>query len=123
VLALATLWLCVVPPRDFSTAHNARNIALTTRVAISAVYGIDLAIRSALARRHGHYLLTHPLASASVILPPVRVIFSLRLVRSMFRRGNLGRFLLAASVLVLQRGHHRVPVRAARAQIQHPHPG
>jgi voltage-gated potassium channel len=31
----------------------------------------------------------------------VRVIFSLRLVRSMFRRGNLSRFLLAASVLVL----------------------
>jgi voltage-gated potassium channel len=101
VLALATLWLCVVPPSDFSTAHNARNIALTIRVAISAVYGIDLAIRSALARRHVHYLLTHPLAIASVILPPVRVIFSLRLVRSMFRRGNLSRFLLAASVLVL----------------------
>ena len=33
--------------------------------------------------------------------PPVRVIFSFRLVRSMFRRGHLGRFLLAAVVLVL----------------------
>jgi hypothetical protein len=101
VLALAALWLCVVPPSDFSTAHNARNITLTRRVAISAVYGIDLAIRSALARRHVHYLLTHPLAITSVILPPARAIFSLRLVRSMFRRGNLSRFLLAASVLVL----------------------
>jgi voltage-gated potassium channel len=91
----------LVPPSDFSTAHNARNITLTIRVAISAVYGIDLAIRSALARRHVHYLLTHPLAITSVILPPARAIFSLRLVRSMFRRGNLSRFLLAASVLVL----------------------
>ena len=38
LLALATLWLCVVPPGDFST-HKA--LALTLRLAISAVYGID----------------------------------------------------------------------------------
>jgi hypothetical protein len=31
VLALAALWLCVVPPSDFSTAHNARTITLTIR--------------------------------------------------------------------------------------------
>jgi hypothetical protein len=36
-----------------------------------------------------------------VAFPPVRVIFSLRLIRSVFRRGNLERFLLAAAVLVL----------------------
>jgi voltage-gated potassium channel len=36
-----------------------------------------------------------------VVLPPVRLIFSLRLVQSMFRRGHLERFLLAAFVLVL----------------------
>jgi len=36
-----------------------------------------------------------------VVFPPVRVIFSFRLVRSVFRRGHLGRFLVAASVLVL----------------------
>ena len=35
------------------------------------------------------------------MFPPVRVVFSLRLVRSLFRRGNLSRFLLAAFVLVL----------------------
>jgi len=46
-------------------------------------------------------LITHPVGLAAVILPPVRVIFSLRLVRSIFRRGHLARFLLAASVLVL----------------------
>jgi voltage-gated potassium channel len=36
-----------------------------------------------------------------VLIPPVRIIFSFRLVRSLFRRGSLERFLLAASVLVL----------------------
>jgi voltage-gated potassium channel len=101
LLALATLWITVVPPSDFSTSHDVRAIALTVRVAISAVYGIDMAIRSFLARRHVHYLLTHPFGLVSVIFPAIRVIFSLRLVRSVFRRGNLRRFLLAASVMVI----------------------
>jgi voltage-gated potassium channel len=99
LLALATLWLVVVPPGDFG--HDVAGIVLAFRVALSAVYGIDIAIRSALAPRHVHYALTHPLALVSVVAPPVRVIFSIRLVRSVFRRGHLGRFLLAASVLVL----------------------
>ena len=76
-------------------------VVLAFRVALSAVYGIDIAIRSALAPRHVHYALTHPVALISVAVPPVRVIFSIRLVRSVFRRGHLGRFLLAAAVFVL----------------------
>jgi voltage-gated potassium channel len=99
LLALATLWLVVVPPGDFE--HGVKYVVLAFRVALSAVYGIDLAIRSARAPRHAHYVLTHPLAVISVFVPPVRVIFSLRLVQSMFRRGHLGRFLVAAAVLVL----------------------
>jgi voltage-gated potassium channel len=99
LLALATLWLVVVPPWDFG--HDVTYIVLAFRLALSAVYGIDIAIRSTLAPRHLHYALTHPLALISVVLPPVRVIFSLRLIRSMFRRGHLSRFLVAAAVLVL----------------------
>jgi len=86
LLALATLWLVVVPPGDFG--HEVVPIVVAFRLALSAVYGIDITIRSALAPRHAHYALTHPL-------------FSFRLVRSMFQRGNLGRFLVAAAVLVL----------------------
>ena len=99
LLALATLWLVVVPPGDFG--HGVTGIVTAFRVALSAVYAIDIAIRSVLAPRHVHYALSHPLALVAVIIPSVRVIFSLRLVRSMFRRGHLGRFLVAASVLVL----------------------
>ncbi len=101
LLSLTTLWIVAVPPGYFATGHHVRDIALIIRVAVSVVYGIDLAIRSILARRHVHYAVTHPLALASVIFPPVRVIFSFRLVQSVFRRGNLRRFLVAASVLVL----------------------
>ena len=99
LLALATLWLVVVPRGEFG--HGVTGIVIAFRVALSAVFGVDIAIRSALAPRHLHYALTHPLALAAVIFPPVRVIFSLRLVRSIFRRGQLVRFLVAAAMLVL----------------------
>lgn len=99
LLALATLWLVVVPWWDYG--HEVKYIVLAFRIALSLVYGIDLAIRSSLAPRHVHYALTRPVALASVLYPPVRVLFTLRLVRSMFRRGHLARFLTAAGVLVL----------------------
>src|SRR6516225_5679419 len=99
LLALATLWLVVVPVWDFG--HEVTGIVTAFRVALSAVFGIDIAIRSALAPRHLHYALSHPLALASVIVPPVRVIFSVQLIRSVFRRGQLVRFLVAAATLVL----------------------
>jgi voltage-gated potassium channel len=99
LLALLTLWIVIVPVWDFG--HNVEGIAVTIRVAVSVVYGIDLAIRGILARRPVRYALTHPVMLVSVAFPPVRVIFSFRLVRSVFQRGNLGRFLVAASVLVL----------------------
>jgi voltage-gated potassium channel len=99
LLAVLTLWLVVVPPWDFG--HNVEGLWEGIRVALSVVYGIDLAIRGILARRPVRYALSHPLALVTVFLPPLRVIFSVRLIRSMFRRGNLRRFLLAAVVLVL----------------------
>ena len=99
LLALVTLWLVVVPPWDFG--HDLHGIAWTARIAVSVVYGIDLAIRGVLSGRPVRYVLSHPVVLASVAYPPIRVVFSVRLVRSMFRRGNLPRFLLAASVLVV----------------------
>jgi len=101
LLALATLWITVVPPGDFGTTDGVRDIVLVARLGLSVVYGIDMVIRSALSRRHVHYALTHPLGIVSVLWPPARVIFSVRLVRTLFRRGHVERFLLAASMLVL----------------------
>jgi voltage-gated potassium channel len=101
LLAISTLWIVLVPPSYFGTAHHASTIALIVRISLSVAYGIDLAIRTTLARRHVEYLRSNPLSVVVVLIPPVRVIFSIRLVRSLFRRGNLERFLLAALVLVL----------------------
>ncbi len=99
LLALVTLWIVVIPPGDFGA--DASTAAVSVRVALSAIYGIDMVIRTALARRHWQYLRTHLLGLAVVAVPPLRVLFSLRLVKSIFQRGHLSRFLLAATVLVL----------------------
>ena len=101
LLALMTLWIVVVPPWDFGSAHDASTIAWIVRIGLSVVYGIDMAIRSALAKRHWRYIRTHPVGLLVVVIPTLRVILSLRLVRSLFRRGHLARFLLAAALLVL----------------------
>ncbi len=101
LLALVTLFLVVVPPGDFGTAHHGRAIALTARLLLSIIYAIDATIRTRYAQRHARYLRTHPVMLLSVLMPPVRVIFSLRLIRSLFRRGHLSRFLLGATVLML----------------------
>jgi voltage-gated potassium channel len=81
--------------------HDVAGLWWAVRIGLSVIYGIDLAIRGVLAGRPVRYALARPLALAAVLFPPVRVIFSVRLVRSMFRRGNLGRFLVAAALLVL----------------------
>jgi voltage-gated potassium channel len=97
LLALGTLWYVVVPPWYFD---HVRGLWWTLRIALSVVYGIDLAIRSAYSGQGVRYARARPLALAAVLFPPVRAVFSLRLVRAMFRRGHLGRFLVAAAVLV-----------------------
>jgi voltage-gated potassium channel len=102
LLALMTLWIILVPPGDFGPSQRAIDFALAIRIAVSVIYGIDLTIRAVLARRHLHYVATHPLVIVSVFFPPVRVVFSVRLIRSVFRKGNLRRFLVAATLLVLQ---------------------
>ena len=93
-----TPWFVVVPPWDY--APDVWGIAWALRIALSVVYGIDLAIRGILARQPVRYVLANPLALVSVFVPPVRVIFSVRLARSMLRRGRLARFLLKDLVLI-----------------------
>jgi voltage-gated potassium channel len=100
VLALATLWIVTIPPGDFG-AGAARTAALLLRLGLSAVYAVDITVRARLAPRHWYYVRRHWLSLVVVVLPPLRVVFSVRLVRSVFRRGNLWRFLIAAAVLVL----------------------
>jgi len=97
LLALVTLWLVIVPTGDFGVD---RGLAITIRTGLSLIYAIDLTIRSRLAVRHLHYVRTHLLNLLVVVMPPLRVVMSLRLIRSIFRRGSLARFLLAAAILV-----------------------
>jgi voltage-gated potassium channel len=99
LFALVMLWFVVVPPWYYG--QDVRGAWWALRIGLSVVYGIDLAIRGVLAGRPVRYARANPLALAAVLFPPVRAIFSLRVVRATFRRGHLARFLLTAVVLVL----------------------
>jgi voltage-gated potassium channel len=101
LFALCTLWIIAVPIANFGPGSEITAGGLVLRLSVSVVFGVDMAIRCVLAPRPFAYLRTHPLGLLAVILPPVRVLFSLRLVTSLFRRGHIERFLAAATLLLL----------------------
>jgi voltage-gated potassium channel len=100
LFAMFTLWLVLVPLADFD--HGRISVyALVARVSISVVYAIDIAYRAHLAPHGPRYVREHPLALLAVVVPPIRVLFSLRLIKSLFQRGHLDRFLVASAVMLL----------------------
>ncbi len=101
ILALVTLWIVAVPIESFGPGDDATLGGLAMRIVLSAVFGADLVIRAVLAPRSMRYVLRHPVRLLAVVIPPVRVVFSFRLISSLFVRGNLMRFLFAAAILIL----------------------
>ena len=101
VLALLTFWLIVVPPGVITSNHTLYLFILGIRLGISLIYAIDITVRTKLAPHHWYYLRHNLVSVASVILPFLRVVLSLQLLRSIFQRGNIARFAFAASVLFL----------------------
>ena len=98
VLALVTLWLVAVPPAKLRLDTT---VAVALRAALSGVYALDFAIRIALAPEHRRYFRTHRRFIIVVILPATRLVFSLRLLGSGFRRGDLREFGAVALALFL----------------------
>jgi voltage-gated potassium channel len=101
VLALLTIWLSVLPFTSVHPVGENRVTWVIARAALSFVYGIDMVIRSRLSARPGRYPFAHPVACAAVLIPAVRIIFSVRLLHSVFRRGALAHFLFVAFMLML----------------------
>lgn len=99
MLALCTIWLTVVPLGDIHRIGDHAVLWFAARIAISFVYFVDMAIRTSLAHRKVHYLVTHPVGVFSIFVPALRLIFSIRLLRAMFRKGNLLHFLGVAVLL------------------------
>lgn len=100
LFALCTLWIIAVPISSIGEGPEITPLGLLLRVSVSLVFAIDMGIRAALAPQSWRYVRSHPLGLLAVILPPVRVVFSLRLITSLFRRGHIERFLGAASLLL-----------------------
>jgi voltage-gated potassium channel len=101
MFALATIWLSFVPITDMLKFNSHRLLWISARAALSLIFAIDIGVRARLSGRIGRYLMTHPFGVLAALLPPFRLIFSLRLLQSMFRRGSLAKFLGVALLLVL----------------------
>ena len=101
LLALCTIWLTVIP---FGTIHRVAShpwLWYVGRISLSVIYGIDMAVRTYLARHRLRYFTHHPVGVLAVVLPAFRLIFSLRLLKEMFKKGNTLHFLFVSIVLLL----------------------
>lgn len=101
MFALATIWLSFIPITDMLKFNSHRLLWISARAGLSLVFAIDIGVRARLSGRMGRYLMTPPFGVLAALLPPFRLIFSLRLLQSMFRRGSLAKFLGVALLLVL----------------------
>ena len=120
LLALATLWLIVVPPGDYG--HEVRYIVLAFRIALSAVYGIDIGIRST-PGKPSCSLCAHPSARPRLSRPPAGARDLQHPARPVDVPARApGPVPDSRRGAGPQRRGHRVPVRAARPRLQHPHP-
>ena len=101
LIALFTIWLTVIPIG--SIQHVAANPIFwySGRILISVIYGIDMGVRTFLSHRRLHYFVTHPVGVLAVVLPVIRLVFSLRLLKTMFKKGNTFRFLFVSVILLV----------------------
>ena len=100
LVAVCTIWLTILPLTGIADQQT-WPFWMAGRLALSLVFLTDLVIRSRLSREHWRYPVRHPVLVAAVIFPPVRVLFSLRLLRQVFHRGNLVVFISVSLLLVV----------------------
>jgi len=101
LLALCTIWLTMIPLGSLHQVGSRAGWWYAARIGISLVYLADMVVRTSLAHRRLHYVVSHPVGVLSIFIPAIRLIFSLRLLRAMFRKGNLGHFLVVSAILML----------------------
>jgi voltage-gated potassium channel len=102
LLAMVTIWLVVVPAATIARGDTGwYSFLLSLRLLLSAAYAVDIGIRTYLAPSHLYYLRHNLRSVATVVFPFLRVALSLRLLRSIFQRGNISQFVLAAGLMFL----------------------
>jgi voltage-gated potassium channel len=100
LIALCTIWITIVPLGTIHRVADRPALWYFGRIALSVIYGTDMAIRTYLSRNRLRYFTHHPVGVLAVILPVIRLIFSLRLLRAMFKRGNTVHFVFVSIVLL-----------------------
>lgn len=103
---LTALSLVVVPVYVAQALTDGRNgaavVALAVaRVTIHVALGADVAVRTVLAPRRLHFLATHKLDIASVMIPPLRAAREIFALRAILRRPGLMAFVAAGATVVI----------------------
>lgn len=98
-LAFITIWLVVVPIWHYH--GTARIAALAARIVISLIYAVDFLNRFVRASDRRRYLSQAWFEIVVIFVPPLRVVTSVRVFRSVFRRGELKHLVLVAFVLLV----------------------
>lgn len=101
LLALCTIWLTIVPIANLDSLAGKPGYWWAGRLTLSSIYFLDMAIRVRLSGQGIRYAFKHPVGVLAVVVPAVRILFSLRLLGAMFRKGNLSHFLFVAGILLL----------------------
>lgn len=101
IIALFTIWLTVIPLGSIHRVAAEPVFWYAGRILISVIYGIDVGVRTYLSHRRFHYFFTHPVGVLAVVMPVIRLVFSLRLLKTMFEKGNTVRFLFVSIILLV----------------------
>ena len=101
LIALFTIWLTIVPLGSIHRVATEPFFWYAGRIVISVIYGIDMGVRTYLSHRRWHYFVSHPVGVLAVVLPAIRLLFSLRLLKTMFKKGNTIRFLFVSIILLV----------------------
>jgi voltage-gated potassium channel len=101
LLALCTIWLTVVPLANLDDLAGKPLYWWAGRIALSFIYFVDMAIRVRLSGQGIRYAFRHPVGVLAVVIPAVRILFSLRLLGAMFRKGNFVAGILLLNIAVI----------------------
>lgn len=100
LVALFTAWFYLVPTAKLVSIGMGQGTAWAIRGVFTVVFLGQFLWCAHLARHTGDYIKKHPYGLLAGIFPPFRFLFSLAILRWVFRKGHVGWFLSIAAVVL-----------------------
>ncbi len=100
LVALLTAWFFLVPTSRLVAIGMDQTAAWAVRAVFLVLFLGHFLVCAALSRHHLDYVRRHPFGLLAGIFPPLRFLFSLAILRWVFRKGHVGWFLSIAGVVL-----------------------